>query len=241
MLRSIPLTAAVLAASLAAAPAWAQGDSARDRTIAVTGSAETGAAPDRATVTVGVVTEAATAESALERNNEAVRALIDTLKAQGVEARDLQTSGFSVSPQYVYPPRQNDGSQEAPRIVGYTVSNNVSARLRQLDGIGAVLDASVKAGANQIHGISFDVSDADTLVDEARKQAFANARRKAELYAEAAGATLGAVVSISESTRRDQPPIPMMRMEAAKDSAVPVETGEQTLGVQVEVTWTLED
>ncbi len=146
-----------------------------------------------------------------------------------------------MSPQYVYPARQEDGSQAAPRIVGYQVSNSVTARLRALDKIGMVLDAAVKAGANQIQGITFDVAKADELADEAREDAFANARRKAELYAKAAGAKLGDVLSIREAKGDGPQPGPrVMRMEAAKADAVPVETGEQTLHVEVEVTWALE-
>lgn len=235
-----PLAVFLGASLLAAAPGLAQDATEAPRHISVTGTAETGAAPDRASLSLGVVTEAMTAADALDANNAAVRSLIDRLKEQGIEARDLQTTGFSVQPQYVYPARDPNGTQEPPRIVGYTVSNGVTARLRDLGRLGAVLDGAVRAGANQIHGIGFDVSNADEMADAARRQAFDNARRKAELYAQAAGTTLGPVMSIRESTRADEPPHPMaMRMEAAQDAAVPVETGEQTLRVQVEVVWEL--
>lgn len=235
-----PVRALLLAlVAVAASPAAAQ-QAAGARTVTVTGSAEMAAAPDRATVSLGVVTEATTADQALEANNAAVRALIDRLRREEIESRNLQTSGFSVQPQYVFPPRQDDGTQEPPRITGYTVSNSVTAKLEAIERLGTVLDAAVQTGANQIHGISFDVTNADRLADGARDEAFADAKRKAELYAKAAGSALGSVLSVRETTERGGGPQPnAMRMEAAQAEIVPVETGEQTLRVQVEVTWQL--
>ena len=235
-----PLALAAIGLLALSAPSFAQGQDAAERRITVNATGEAQAAPDLATVTLGVVTEGVTAATALEGNNQSVSALLARLKEMGLEPRDIQTSGFQVSPRYVYPEQANGGAQEPPSIAGYSVSNTVTARLRDLDGLGEVLDNAVRAGANQIQGIVFEVSKADELADDARRQAFAAARRKAELYAAAAGVTLGPVISISEATHTE-PPQPMMRMQAARADSVPVETGEQTLSLTVEVVWGLVD
>src|SRR5690606_28472204 len=106
------------------------------------------------------------------------------LEAAGIAARDIQTSGFSVQPNYVYTDaRDENGYTLPPKINGYQVFNTVTVRVRQLDTLGAILDRSVTVGANTVNGISFSVADPSALYDEARTKAFADARRKAELYA----------------------------------------------------------
>ncbi|MGX1307612.1 uncharacterized protein YggE [Amorphus suaedae] len=201
--------------------------------LTVTGQGEAHAAPDMATITVGAVSEADTASDALAQNSKQVSAAIDALKADGIEARDIQTTGFSVSPRYVNTREANT----APRIDGYRVTNSVVVRVRKLDTLGSLLDTLVKAGANDIGGISFGISEADKFQDTARIAAIADARHKAELYAEAAGVRLGQIRSIDESGGAYPVPQTMMRMKAMEADSAPIEAGEQTLSATVRVVY----
>jgi uncharacterized protein YggE len=226
-----------------ATPAFAQAPAAPSPgTISVDGRGEIMAKPDTAFVNSGVTSQAATAREALDANTAAMTQLIATLKEAGIEDRDIQTSGFSVSPNYVYSQEVDaNGYTLPPRINGYIVSNAVTIRVRALDTLGAVLDQAVTVGANTINGVTFSVADPSDLYDQARKAAFADATHKAELYAEAAGATLATIRSISES-QGYAPPQPYMMREAAMDLAsapVPVETGEMAFAITVNVTWEL--
>ena len=126
-----------------------------------------------------------------------------------------------------------------PRITGYTVSNNVQVRVRDLTKLGAILDEAIGAGANAVNGVEFIVSKESELLDGARKSAVEDARRKAALYAEAAGAKLGPITTLSEQTI-GPPPRPMYRMEAASAAPVPIEAGETTLRVEITATYALE-
>lgn len=241
-----PFTAALipfmLATALSAAPALAQ-DASRG-TISISGLGEVSAAPDTAFVTSGVTTQGLTAREALDANTKAMAELIETLKAAGIEARDIQTSGFSVNPNYVYSDaRDANGYQLPPRIAGYQVFDTVNVRVRALDSLGAVLDKAVTVGANTINGVTFSVADPSRLYDDARKAAFADARRKAELYADVAGEELGSLRSISESQNFSGPQPMVMRAmaDSAAASPVPVEGGELTFSINVQVAWDLED
>ena len=212
--------------------------------ISMEGRGEVSAAPDTAFVNSGVTTQGATAREALDANSAAMSRLIETLKAAGIEPRDIQTSGFSVSPNYVYSDQRDaNGYQLPPKIMGYSVSNSVTVRVRQLDILGVVLDQSVTVGANTISGVSFAVDDPTALYDEARRRAFASARSKAELYTEAADEELGSIRSIVEG-QVYSPPQPYMRRDMAMEamaSAVPVEAGELAFAINVTVTWDLGD
>lgn len=229
----------VLATSLALPALAAEG------TISIEGRGEVMAAPDTALITSGVTTQGATARDALDANSAAMTELLQTLKAAGIEARDIQTSGFSVNPNYVYTDaRDENGYTLPPKINGYQVSNTVTVRVRELEALGAVLDQAVTVGANTVNGISFSVADPATLLDDARRKAFADARRKAELYAEIATAELGAVKRIEESQRFGGPQPYQMQTamyDRAEAASVPVEAGELTFPVTVTVTWELED
>lgn len=231
---------AALVAFAATMPAMAQPEPPhvpRPATFVLSGEGSASATPDIAFLTSGVVSQGDTARAALDANTAAMQKLIASLKDASIEARDIQTSGFSVQPRYVYSQR-NDGQQEPPRIVGYEVRNNVTVTVRDLTKLGAILDSAVTEGSNQIDGLSFDVSNKTALLNEARKKAFADAKAKAELYAEAAGVKLGRLRDLSEQAGAFPPPRPMMRMEAAKAQAdVPVERGEQELQVNITATW----
>lgn len=237
-------------AALADAPALAQGTDTADRpfpTLAVTGEGEAAIAPDMAVVTLTVLREAETARQALDDANAAMDSVMAAMRNQGIEARDLQTSGFSINPQYVYPPQEPaDQAEEAerqPRIVGYEVANSLTVRLRDLGQIGAVLDEAVSLGVNQGGNIFFTNDDPAAALDEARRKAVEDARRRAETLAEAAGVELGDVLRIDENTHRP-PPIPMMRTQMAEgfaaDASVPIAQGENTYRVTVSMSWEIE-
>jgi len=200
--------------------------------ITVVGSDRVAAKPDMAEIQVGVVTQALSAAKALKDNNQAMAALFKALSARGIADKDTQTSNFTISPQY----RQNHQGVQGPEIVGYQVSNQVHIKVRQVASLGEVLDEVVTAGSNQIHGISFTVADPNPLLDEARRKAMADARRKAELYAKSAGVTLGQVLLISEQATHVPGPM-MFGAPMARAAAVPIAAGEQEFSASITVTY----
>lgn len=204
------------------------------RTISLVGHADVKVAPDLAIVSVGVLKQAPTAAEALAANTAAMTAVMAALKSAGIAPKDIQTSNFMVAPRYDY----GDSSQP-PKLTGYDVSNNVSVTVRKISELGSLLDTLVNAGSNQINGISFQVSQPDHALDEARKLATADAARKAKLYAMAMRLELGPVLSLSEGVAYEPPPPMMktMRASAEMSSEVPVSAGEQTLSIDVNVTW----
>jgi len=223
------LAAAIAAGTLFAAPALAQ--TAPPAMISVTGEATISVAPDQAQIDGGVTTEAKTAREASDANNAAMGKVLQALKGAGIAEKDFQTSRLSLQP-------QSAPNRTGPAvIVGYRASNHVTIRLRDVTKVASVIDTLVGAGANDIGGINFMVSQASKLLDDARGQAIADARRKAEIYAKAAGVTLGAPISISE----DGAPGPVFRgkMVAGMAAAAPVAQGEETLAVTVSVAWTI--
>ena len=198
--------------------------------LTVGGQGLSSAQPDLATISLGVSSRAATAAEAMTQNAEAQNKVIEALKAEGIEARDIQTSGLNLSPMLDY---SKDG--EAPRVTGYAAQNNVTVRVRDIAGLGAVLDKLVASGANEIGGINFTREDMTEAEDAARSAAVQDARRRAEIMAEAAGMRLGPLLRLSDTPVESQP-VPMMRMMAAeaKGSApTPVEAGELTVSANV--------
>jgi uncharacterized protein YggE len=221
--------AAILAGNLLAAPALAQ--TTPPSMISVTGEATVSAAPDLAQIDAGVTSEAKTAREASDANNAAMGKVLLALKGASIDEKDFQTSRLSLQPQ-IAPNRSGPTS-----IVGYRASNHVSIRLRDVTKVASVIDTLVSAGANDLGGINFTVSQASKLLDEAREQAIADARRKAEIYAKAAGVTLGAPFSISEGGGPG--PIPYRKMAAGMAASAPVAQGEETLQVTVSVSWAI--
>lgn len=212
------------------------GSASRRATITVSGEGKASAVPDMATLSSGVVSEGKTAREALDANSGAVAQLIEAIKAAGIEARDIATSGFSVQPQYA-PPKKD--SNEAPHIAGYQVSNNVTVRVRDLGTLGDLLDQMVTKGANQIGGIAFDISKPEALEDTARAAAVKDARHQAGIIAEASGVRLVRVISIaSEGGPRPMPR--MMMASAMKAEAVPIEAGESEIRAGVTITYEIE-
>lgn len=203
------------------------------RRLTVQGSGEAAAAPDLAEITLGVTERAASAAEAMEAVSGVAGRILSRLEGLGVEARDVQTSDLSLHPVH------GEGAPGAtPEVTGYEASNRVTVRVRKLDELGAVLAAVLEDGANSLGGLRFSVADPDPLLDEARRAAVADARAKAELYAEAAGVTLGPLLSIDERGAVGGPPMPMAEMRM---SAVPVAAGETGYGAEVQMVWELRD
>jgi uncharacterized protein YggE len=224
---------ALATAALLYSPVWAED---AKSTISVTGEGHVAVAPDMATVSLGVMTDGDSAKSALDANNAAIAAVLEKLKSAKIEDRDVQTSGLSLGPRYDYSSSNPDGTQ---KVTGYVASNMVTVRVRALDTVGGVLDAVVTNGANTLNGITFGLADDTAATDAARKAAVEDARRKADLYATAAGVKLGKILSISEQGSY-MPPMPMPMAEASfKAGAVPVAGGELGVTATVSVIYEL--
>jgi hypothetical protein len=232
-------TLAALALCLAlavGAPAGAE-ENKMSPTLTLSGHGEVRLVPDLASVSVGVLSAAPDAATALADNNRAMGEVLVTLKAAGIAERDIQTSNFSIQPRYDY-----DRNGQPPELAGYDVSNSLTVTVRKLGGLGAVLDAIVKSGSNQISGIQFGIAKPEAALDEARRLALADAQHKASVYAAAGRFKLGAILALSEG-QPYAPPVPVVRgkmMQAEAAGAVPIAGGEQALSIDVNVTWALE-
>lgn len=211
-------------------------DQSLPRTISVTGNGSATSPPDMATINTGVVTQGKNAADAMKANNEIMAKLMAALKAQKIPAKDIQTSDFSVSPQYA----RDDRGRTQQEIVGYRVSNQVRVVIRNLPELGKVLDTLVSTGSNRVSGISFGITDSDGILNEARNNAIADARSKANLYAQALGIKVGKVVSVSESSVIAPRPQFFARAAMA-DSAVPIASGEQELTATIDVVFAIAD
>ena len=203
------------------------------RQVTVVGHGEVKAAPDTALISIGVETEGKTAKEALNANNTQAADIQKKLTELKIDAKDIQTSGFNIYPTY------NNNNQQ---ITGYRVSNIVTVKIRDLTKVSGLLDQVVHAGANRIYGISFTVDNPRALLDQARTQAMQDAKARADLLAKAGGASVGEVQIITENVGSVPVPIAAYaRGAAASDAAsnVPVQAGEQTVGIDVQVTYTL--
>ena len=227
------LSAIFLALTVAIAPALAE-DSKLVRSISISGHGEVRAVPDLAVVSIGVTSQGATAREALDINTKAMKALLDTLKTAGIDARDMATSNFSVGPRLDY--GNNNG--QPPKVVGYDVNNMVTVTVRKIEDLGGLLDVAVTTGSNTVNGVSFSVSKPDAMLDDARKAAVADAKHKAEIYAAAGGFKLGNIISLSEGAAY-QPPIAYMAKSARSEGAndVPIAQGEQALTIDVSISY----
>ena len=218
-----------LAAALLAAPALAQ---TVPPAISVTGEANISVPPDQAQIEGGVSTDAKTAREASEANNAAMGKVLLALKGAGIDEKDYQTSRLQLQPQYA--PNRSGPSP----VVGYRASNRVTVKVRDVIKVASMIDVLVGAGANDIGGINFVVTQASKLLDEVREQAIADARRKAQIYAKAAGVTLGEPIAISE----EGAPTPVFRSKQVAGgmaASAPGAQGEETLSVSVSVSWAI--
>ncbi len=203
--------------------------------LSVAATAEVRRVPDIATVSAGVVTQAADANAALRQNAEQMAKVSAALRAAGIAERDVQTAGVNLNPQYRY------AENQPPVITGYQASNTVNVVVRDIAKLGRILDALVATGANQVNGPTFDVDRKDEAYDEARRDALQKARQRAEMYAKSLGLQVRRIVSIDE-TGGQGIPRPMMRMEAkamAADAMTPISPGENVLGITLDVVFEL--
>lgn len=240
--KKLALLAAVITPAVAAIPVAAMAqDRPREAVIVVSGEGEARLAPDMAVMNLAVVKQAETAGQALSDNNSAMAAVLEDLKGAGIAERDLQTSGFSIAPQYRQD-KTESGSFEPPVIVGYQVTNGLTVRIRDLAKLGDIIDRSVRLGINQGGDISFTNDDPASAVTEARKAAMQEALDKAKTLTDAAGVSLGRVIEISENFARPMPAPMMYRATMAKEmsDAVPIASGENTYTVTVNVTFGLD-
>lgn len=225
-----PAVLATVFAMLLATPALADDF---PSAISVSGEANISVAPDLAQIDAGVANDAKTAKEASDANNAAMGKVLLALKGAGIAEKDYRTSRLSLQPQY----GQNKSTGASP-VVGFRASNRVTVKIRDVTKVAGIIDALVGAGANDIGNISFEVTQASKLLDDAREQAVADARRKAEIYAKATGVTLGAPLSVTEGGA----PVPLFkaRMATAPMAATAaVAPGEETLSVTVNVSWAI--
>ncbi|AUZ55408.1 hypothetical protein B1L07_10300 [Stenotrophomonas acidaminiphila] len=202
----------------------------------ISAQAEARRVPDVATLSAGVVTQAADGNTAMRENAVQMDKVMAAIRAAGIAERDIQTSGVNLNPQYRY------ADDEAPKITGYQASNTVSLKVRDITRLGKVLDSLAAQGANQINGPSFEIDQPEPVYDEARLAALKKAQARAETYAKSLGLRVRRIVSISEgSSGGFRPPMPMMAMaragKAEMDTAVA--PGETTLSVNLDVVFEL--
>jgi uncharacterized protein YggE len=228
------LRAAMFMIAFAIVPAFAQTPQSQtpDARIVVTGEGSVSAAPDYAVISAGVMTRAKTAGEAADANAKLMATVVSALTDAGIARTDIQTAQFSLQPVYTQP---QPGSEQ--KLTGFSVSNRLNVKLRDIGKAGAVLDRLLAAGANDLGNIEYQHSNVSQVLDQAREAAVADARRKAELYAKAAGLSLGSVAFITEDTGSAPPVFGKMLRAAAPMAAVPTQilSGEDTLRVQIVV------
>ncbi|BDU15935.1 SIMPL domain-containing protein [Lysobacter auxotrophicus] len=238
-LRPLVLAAALaLGAVPAVSPAQTTPYVATEGTLLnVSAQAEARRAPDIATLSTGVVTQAADANAAMRANAEQMAKVVAAIKAAGIADRDVQTSGVNLNPQYQY------GENQPPKITGYQAINNVNVTVRDIAKLGKIMDALVATGANQINGPTFDLDDAkkEAAYDEARRAAVEKAQARAEMYAKTLGKKVRRIVSISEGGSFAPPrPMPMMAMKAMdRAESTSISPGENVLSVNLDVVFEL--
>ena len=223
-LRTILLPGLLLLALAASSPALAA-----ERLVTVTGEATISVAPDTSIIRIGVTSQGKTAREASEANAKQMTSVLAAIKSAGIADKDVQTSRLSLQPQY------DPNKAGAAHLTGFQVTNQVTVKIHDINNLPGVLDRAIAAGANEMSGIEFVVSEQSKLLDEARDEAIADAHRKAEIYAHAAGAKVGHVVAIAEGSS----PAPPIAMQALRAGSVPVAPGEQTLRAQVTVSYEL--
>lgn len=203
--------------------------------LSVSANAEASRVPDVATLSAGVVTQAADGNAAMRQNAEQMAKVLAAIKSAGIADKDVQTSGINLNPQYRY------AENQPPTITGYQASNTVNLKVRDVTRLGDVLDALAAQGSNQINGPAFEIDEPEPVYDEARLAALGKARARAETYAKALGMRVRRIVSISEGNRGDFNPRPMMAMSKSMDQmeSTPVAPGETTLSINLDVVFEL--
>lgn len=239
MIRTAMLgTALVLAAvPMAQATAQSAGTAMMAGTrLDIVATGEVTRVPDVARINAGVVTTAPTATDAIAQNGRRMDQVIVALRRAGVADRDIQTSSVSLNPEYRY------AENQPPQLTGYRAENSVAVRFRDIARTGAILDALVAQGANQINGPTLTIDKPEEALDEARQKALVDARKRAELYAGAIGKRVGRILSISEAGSV-APPVPVavrMTRVSAADVETKIAAGEQEVGITLSVSFELE-
>jgi uncharacterized protein YggE len=234
------LLALALATSAIPAPAFAQVTATFAQPITgtkleITATGEVTRVPDLATISAGVVTRSATASAAIQQNANRMERVRAALKSAGIADRDIQTSSISLNPEYRYE------NNLPPKLTGYTATNQVSIRFRDIRNSGQILDALVSEGANQINGPNLSIDHPESALDEARTKAAAAGRARAEVYARALGMRVVRLLSVSESGGYSTPPpMPMAMRAQAADAATKIDPGEQQLQVTLAMTFELQ-
>ncbi|MFT3997470.1 MAG: SIMPL domain-containing protein [Asticcacaulis sp.] len=206
-------------------------------TLTLSETAEIRSAPDIAFITFGVVTEAKTAEEAMKLNAQKMNSVFAAVKTQGIADKNVQTTGLNLNAVYDYP--QNGGT---PVLRGYQASNRISVRVEDVKKLGAAIDSVVKAGINQIDGVSFGLKDPTAAEDKARIEATKTLMARAELYAKSLGKTVKRIKSLNENAAMSAPqPVPMYRAMAMKAEAdTPVAGGEVSTSLTLNAEFELE-
>ncbi len=231
------LSAAILSLAL---PAAAFADDIATVPIAgtrldVSAQGEVMRAPDIATLSAGVITQSATAAKAMADNASKMAAAVSALRHAGLADKDIRTSSLSLQPQYRY------ADNQPPVVTGYQASNQLTVTFRDIKQAGPILDVLVAQGVNQISGPDFSLEHPDTAMDEARVEAMAKARAKADLYAKVAGLSIKRIVAISEGGGYSpEPPRPMVMMAARMKESTDLQPGQEKIGVSVNVTFELQ-
>jgi uncharacterized protein YggE len=228
------LLSAVLGLAFAA-PARADPPALAGTRLDISATGEVTRLPDIATLSAGVVTQAASAAAAMADNARRMAAATAALRKAGIADKDIRTATLSLQPQYRY------ADNQPPVITGYQASNQLSVTFHDVTKAGAILDTLVGQGVNQISGPDFAIEHPEAALDEARTQAIGTAQTRAQLYAKAAGLSVKRIVSISESSAEaGLPPRPMMMMARAKSADTELAPGDQKLSVSVQVTFELQ-
>lgn len=223
-MRAIIVAISVLFAGVIPGPSVAQ--SPDKGTLEVTGTGTVSAEPDMANITLGVATRSESAGAALSRTSEAVARVFEALDAAGIASGDLQTANINLSPLW----NDRPGGTSGPDLTGFEASNTITVKVRDLNRLGAILDATAEAGANTFQGLSFALQEPSPSLEEARRLAVADAIAKAKLYADAAGVSLGTILRISEPVLSG--PSPVMRA-AAFDEGLKIAPGEVSTAASV--------
>jgi uncharacterized protein len=210
------------------------------RTLSASGTGTVDAAPDEAIIVLGVFSEEDTASAAMAQTSETMQDVIDALVDAGITRDNIQTQSIRIEPMYEFPQDQPERGPGRQELVGFRAVNIAEVVMTDLTSLGEVLDAVVEAGANRIDGIRFAVDDPLDLLGEARERAWNDAEAKAQQLAELAGAQLGPVLTISEAIQGPIPFAAEMAFDRAVGSGAPIEPGQQTVRVDLQVTWTLE-
>lgn len=240
LFRAAAVSALILAGSATAASAQtatASDAAFRATTLNLSAYGQSRTAPDKATISLGVQTTAATAADAIRQNAERMNRVIEALKKGGIASKDIQTSGLNLNPQYVY--------QEnlPPRLTGYQASNTVTVTVHDLTRVGQAVDATVNAGADTVGGVSFGLEDSTEAENAARLKAVSALQAKANLYAQAMGYRIARLVTLNEGSSYaappPAPPVPMMAARAESYAKTTVEPGEMNVRVDVSATYEL--